>query len=478
MDARFLSRGAFLTFLAVTACGGEEPMAPGQTVTSSGAVEVIITTIGSDFDPDGYTLRVGADTELRVAVNDTVQIADLPVSEIRVSLVAVSTNCGVGPSKQQVINVESGSVSRLRFTVTCQPSTSLKLIVSAVGSQLRPLTYVGQLEDIENGGVPNVRRFSDSVTIGGVGAGTKAVTLQGLSNNCQVQGQNPRTVEILRDVPAKVTFVVQCQGPLRDQILFAGRRPGGAVRVWAVNTSDGDGLIPVGPGGHPAVSPDGSTLATGGALYGAVNTIYLTDLNTGLVRAIQTPGLSNHPDWSPAGQRIVFMMDEDIHVMNVDGSGLVNLTNHPALDRVPVWSPDGSKIAFQSYRDGGPPDNGEIYVMNADGSQLVNLTNNLVWDGDPSWSPDGSRIAFASDRDPTMPRGIYVMGANGSTPVRLSSSGNAEHEPSWSPDGSRIVYVAGSTGIRTVGPDGSSERDAGPVDVFDIGPWQPAWSGP
>ncbi len=48
------------------------------------------------------------------------------------------------------------------------------------------------------------------------------------------------------------------------------------------------------------------------------------------------------------------------------------------------------KIAFTSFRDG----NQEIYVMNADGSNQINLTNNLGFDSNPSFSPNGSKIAF------------------------------------------------------------------------------------
>lgn len=42
-----------------------------------------------------------------------------------------------------------------------------------------------------------------------------------------------------------------------------------------------------------------------------------------------------------------------------------------------------TKIAFPSYRDG----NNEIYIMNADGSEQRNLTNNPAHDWIPSWSP-------------------------------------------------------------------------------------------
>ena len=51
-------------------------------------------------------------------------------------------------------------------------------------------------------------------------------------------------------------------------------------------------------------------------------------------------------------------------------------------------------IAFVSERDG----NEEIYVMNADGSDQQRLTDNESSDWGPAWAPDGDRIAFAPYR--------------------------------------------------------------------------------
>ncbi len=97
--------------------------------------------------------------------------------------------------------------------------------------------------------------------------------------------------------------------------------------------------------------------------------------------------------------------NDEIYVMNVDGSGQTRLTNNSAIDARPAWSPDGKRISFQSTRDG----NVEIYVMNADGSGQTRLTNNSAIDARPAWSPDGKHIAFQSLRDGDLE--IYVMNA-------------------------------------------------------------------
>jgi Tol biopolymer transport system component len=114
--------------------------------------------------------------------------------------------------------------------------------------------------------------------------------------------------------------------------------------------------------------------------------------------------------------------NQEIYVLNREGTGTVNLTNHPASDTEPYWSPDSTKIAFSSNRAG----NNDVFVMNADGTAVVNLTNNPVaFDGSPSWSPDGSKIYFHSDRDNLgVAYDCYVMNANGTGVTRLTNAGS------------------------------------------------------
>jgi TolB protein len=56
------------------------------------------------------------------------------------------------------------------------------------------------------------------------------------------------------------------------------------------------------------------------------------------------------------------------------------------MDARPSWSRKGDFIAFTSTRDFtiNTPVNQEIYIMNGDGSNPVRLTNNNVYDDYPS----------------------------------------------------------------------------------------------
>ncbi len=101
------------------------------------------------------------------------------------------------------------------------------------------------------------------------------------------------------------------------------------------------------------------------------------------------PEFASHPAWSPDGRKIVFFSDrasnDEIYVMNADGSEQRRLTRDPGNDWGPRWSPDGQMIAFE--RD-HLPSGEKLHVMNADGSGDRSLTRNGVRFVIPfAWSP-------------------------------------------------------------------------------------------
>jgi tol-pal system beta propeller repeat protein TolB len=156
-----------------------------------------------------------------------------------------------------------------------------------------------------------------------------------------------------------------------------------------------------------------------------------------------TSSTLGHPSWSPDGQRIVFSTntdgDEEIAVINADGSGFTALTNNSARDFDPSFSPDGTQIVFAS--DLNSPGYAKIFSMMADGSQITQLTE-VANSYSPAWSPDGSRIAYVNDQQGD--GDIYVMDADGqrSTLLTVDDNGAEDRSPAWTPDGRWIVFAS------------------------------------
>jgi Tol biopolymer transport system component len=186
------------------------------------------------------------------------------------------------------------------------------------------------------------------------------------------------------------------------------------------------------------------------------------------------PAGDNFPVWSPDGARIAFTSNRDgnneIYVMNANGAYPVRLTNHWATDEYPAWSPDGTRIAFASKRDGDY----EVYVMNTDGTNVTRLTDTIPMNELPGWSPDGKQIVYESERDGN--KEIYVMNADGSQQTRLTNNNAVDWFPKWSPDGKRIGFVSyrdGNMEIYSMNVDGSQQTRLTNTAGRDF---PPAWS--
>jgi Tol biopolymer transport system component len=188
----------------------------------------------------------------------------------------------------------------------------------------------------------------------------------------------------------------------------------------------------------PAWSPDGRRIAFSGVpRRGAtLDTIHLMKPDGSDVVDLGAPG--ECATWSPDGSKLAFCSHHGdgnwaIWVINRDGTGLRQLT-HPTLiepagshgDSPGAWSPDGRRIVYTSDADG---DN-ELFVMNSEGSDQHRLTHFAGGDDANAWLPDG-RIVFAHFAgDEPLPQ-WYVIRPDGTGLASLPQLDGAGDPLSW-----------------------------------------------
>ncbi len=199
----------------------------------------------------------------------------------------------------------------------------------------------------------------------------------------------------------------------------------------------------------------------------APQSIYITDVQTGVSTPLTGAETGNDAAWSPDGTRIAFDNWQSIFAVPANGGTRTLLRNN---SHHASWNPKSNKIAFDD-------NNGYIGAKDMN----TGLETFITYYGDrPSWSPNGQYIAF--DGWWWIGGGVWVIkidstGNPGGSPVQLTTSG---YGPTWKNNSQEIVFVDWPNGdpdlysVAVTG--GAATKVCGRVGGFDKGDFDPAYS--
>jgi Tol biopolymer transport system component len=147
------------------------------------------------------------------------------------------------------------------------------------------------------------------------------------------------------------------------------------------------------------------------------------------------------PSFSADGQRVSYISDNAVYVVDRDGSDLRKLSTRTydemsgASTSGAVWYPDGRRLIFSAGTQGSH----DLWTVGLDGGPEVHFSSDIGSEDNPAFSPDGSLLAYlerglGSERRTR----VVVVGTDGTNPIRLEGT-YGWLGPIWSPDGRTVV---------------------------------------
>lgn len=448
LSVRRLTLPAVLSAFLAATCGGD------STGPSTGSITVSVAVSGEDR-PAAVTVAVDGGEMQSVAADGSATFSDLPSGQHSVLVSGVPPNCVATTPNPVVVSLAGGEVSTVDMSISCAANVgSIEVSVWTNGVELDPNGYLVEVQGVGSESVAS----TGTVTITNVPVGTNTVRITDVAPNCELLDGESFEVVVAYGETATKGVSASCYG-IESRIVYTSTSSI-FTEIYSSDPSGADirqlyeqraSLLR-----DPVWSPDGQRIAFASTDGLTAEIHMLRPDGTDAGQILQRTGDFYDLTWSPDGSKLMFWwdrggpehFDDEIAVVNADGSGFINLSDNPEFhDRWPIWSPDGSQIFFD-YGGHGPA------VVNADGTGLTLLSVEEARALDPHWipenletipdgyvwavwSPDWTRIALisASGSD------LYVMNADGSDLTLVAGGDHAVGtRPSWSPDGTQIAF--------------------------------------
>jgi tricorn protease len=231
-----------------------------------------------------------------------------------------------------------------------------------------------------------------------------------------------------------------------SDVYFVSNRDG-TFNLWKAPITGGEAkkvTIYEGEGvAYPSASADGKTI-----VYERAFELWKLDVETGKYAPIELKLRTDYVenpvaykkytkvddfDISPDGKRAVFSIHGEVFTVPVNKGRAVQLTDSPARDRYVSYGPDGKKVAFVSDRSGEE----QVYIINADGTGLQQVTQTETRKLEIDWSPDGKYMSVIESDHSFW---IYDLEKKDKRLI-MKPEPSRPRNIRWSPDGKWIAYT-------------------------------------
>lgn len=225
---------------------------------------------------------------------------------------------------------------------------------------------------------------------------------------------------------------------------------------------------------QPALSADGGRIAYVLRTFDAdgdrnVDQLWLVSADGGEPRRLTAGPGDTSPAWSPDGDRLAFLRDGQVAVLDLDGGEPERLTDLPLGAGTPRWSPDGRRIAFSAPVDPNGGARGpmvsdgldyqvdgagmygaireQVHVLDLDSREVRPFTDGPESAGTPAWSPDGRTLAFTrragADADLRYRTPVHLLDVDTphDRPRVLAFTDGLAATVDWVADGSALLVI-------------------------------------
>lgn len=187
--------------------------------------------------------------------------------------------------------------------------------------------------------------------------------------------------------------------------------------------------------------------------------------------------LTAAPVWSPDGERIAYVHENEVVIINADGGEEERFTS--PLDgwgTSAVWSNDGRRLAvlWSQYRD-----NVQMITVVSRGDEEPKVVAQVEGNGAglslPDWSPDDELVYFSRREGDGAPNVLYSVNPDGSNAQAVAHLGEEDSvaRVEVSADGTRLLFITGTgprNGLYRINADGTG------VKILAGGPLAASWS--